>query len=111
MAEYVRGMGHTLSMITGQAIDALDFDDDRLTHLLNNLSDKEIWQALECELSQRSIEVYELPTDVVRCDPTTVSGGSSPLKLAVLMRIYMKMEDNLENKRNSAWLHQAERAV
>ena len=75
MAEYVRGMGHTLSMITGQAIDALDFDDDRLTHLLNYLSDKEIWQALECELSQRSIEVYELPTDVVRCDPTTVSGN------------------------------------
>ncbi|CAK0740558.1 hypothetical protein CCP4SC76_1030001 [Gammaproteobacteria bacterium] len=37
--------------------------------------------------------------------------GSSPLKLAVLMRIYMKMEDNLENKRNSAWLHQAEKAV
>ena len=75
MAEYVRGMGHTLSMITGQAIDALDFDDDRLTHLLNYLSDREIWQALECELSQRSIEVYELPTDVVRCDPTTVSGN------------------------------------
>jgi len=75
MAEYVRDMGHTLSMITGQAIDALDFDDDRLTHLLNYLSDKEIWQALECELSQRSIEVYELPTDVVRCDPTTVSGN------------------------------------
>ena len=75
MAEYVRGMGHTLSMITGQAIDALDFDDDRLTHLLNYLSNKEIWQALECELSQRSIEVYELPTDVVRCDPTTVSGN------------------------------------
>ncbi|CAK0752260.1 hypothetical protein CCP4SC76_880001 [Gammaproteobacteria bacterium] len=28
-----------------------------------------------------------------------------------MMRIYMKMEDNLENKRNSAWLHQAEKAV
>ncbi|CAK0778651.1 hypothetical protein CCP4SC76_6660001 [Gammaproteobacteria bacterium] len=42
---------------------------------------------------------------------TMASDGSSPLKLAVLMRIYMKMEDNLENKRNSAWLHQAEKAV
>ena len=25
-------------------------------------------------MNQRSIEVYELPADVIRCDPTTVSG-------------------------------------
>jgi len=75
VAEYIAGMRNTLSGLTGQTIEVLDFDDDRLSHLLKHLSKRKIWQAIEHDLNQRSIEVYELPTDVVRCDPTTVSGN------------------------------------
>ena len=74
VAQYIKGMRNTLSAITGQPIEVLDFDDDRLSHLLKHLSKRKVWQAVEHELNQRTIEVYELPTDVVRCDPTTVSG-------------------------------------
>ena len=74
VAQYIGGMRNTLSAITGQPIEVLDFDDDRLSHLLKHLSKRQVWQAVEHELNLRTIEVYELPTEVVRCDPTTVSG-------------------------------------
>ncbi len=74
MEVYVRGVMNILSSITGQKIEPLDFSDDRLSHLLHHLSKKEIWEAIERELAERSIEVFELPTHTVRCDTTTVSG-------------------------------------
>lgn len=74
MASYVQGMQHTLSRATNQPIEVLDFDDDRLSHLLEHLSKPKVWRAVEQELSVRSVEVYALPQQVVRCDMTTVSG-------------------------------------
>lgn len=74
METYVKGMLQTLSAVSGQAIEALDFSDDRLAHLLKHLSKPRYWQAIEHELNERSVEVYDLPTEVVRCDTTTVSG-------------------------------------
>jgi len=74
VAEYIAGMRNTLCAVTGQVIEMLDFDDDRLSHLLKHLSKRKLWQAVEDDLNQRAIEVYELPRDVIRCDPTTVSG-------------------------------------
>jgi transposase len=71
---YIKGMKHTLSQLTGQAIEPLDFSDDRLEHLLKHLSKPRYWHGIERELNERSIEVYELPQDVIRCDATTVSG-------------------------------------
>ena len=35
---YLKGMRHTLSHLTAQAIESLDFSDDRLSHLLKHLS-------------------------------------------------------------------------
>ena len=72
--EYIEGMRNTLGRLTGQGIEALDFSDDRLTHLLRHLSKPKYWQRIEQDLNARSIEVYELPQEVVRCDATTVSG-------------------------------------
>lgn len=66
-------MRNTLNTITGQALDVLDFDDDRLSPLLKHLSKHKLWHALEHDLNQRIIEVYERPKEVVRYDPTTVS--------------------------------------
>jgi transposase len=71
---YLKGMHHTLSRLTAQVIEPLDFSDDRLSHLLTHLSKKAYWHQIEKDLNARSIEVYDLHQDVIRCDATTVSG-------------------------------------
>src|SRR6266704_4105344 len=71
---YIKGMHHTLSHLSGHVIEALDFSDDRLGHLLKHLSKRRSWHGIERDLNARSIEVHALPQDVIRCDATTVSG-------------------------------------
>ena len=71
---YLKGMHHTLSRLTAQVIEPLDFSDDRLSHLLKHLSKPAYWHQIEHDLNARSIEVYDLSQDVIRCDATTVSG-------------------------------------
>jgi transposase len=71
---YLKGMHHTLSHLTAQVIEPLDFSDDRLSHLLTHLSKPAYWHAIERDLNARSIEMYDLSQDVIRCDATTVSG-------------------------------------
>src|SRR5437899_6668164 len=71
---YLKGMHHTLSHLTAQVIEPLDFSDDRLSHLLKHLSKPAYWHQIEHDLNARSIEVYPLPQDRIRCDATTVSG-------------------------------------
>src|SRR6059036_474765 len=71
---YLKGMQHTLSDLTAQSIEPLDFSDDRLSHLLKHLSKPAYWHQIEHDLNARSIEVYTLSQDVIRCDATTVSG-------------------------------------
>ena len=71
---YLKGMQHTLSHLTAQAIEPLDFSDDRLSHLLTHLSKKAYWHQIEQDLNARSIEVYDVAQEVIRCDATTVSG-------------------------------------
>jgi len=71
---YIKGMKHTLSRLTAQAIEPLDFSDDRLGHLLKHLSKPRYWHGIEQDLNERSIEVHALPQNVIRCDATTVSG-------------------------------------
>ena len=71
---YLKGMHHTLSCLTVQDIEPLDFSDDRLSHLLKHLSKAAYWHTIERDLNERSIELYALSQDVIRCDATTVSG-------------------------------------
>src|SRR5215510_12514033 len=71
---YLKGMHHTLSCLTAQVIEPLDFSDDRLSHLLKHLSKPAYWHQIERDLNERSIEIYDLSQDVIRCDATTVSG-------------------------------------
>jgi len=72
---YIKGMHHTLSQLTGQSIEPLDFSDDRLGHLLTHLRKPTYWHGIEEDLNARSIAVYALLQDVIRCDATTVSGA------------------------------------
>ena len=71
---YIEGMQHTLRHLTAQAVAPLDFSDDRLSHLLQHLSKPTYWHRIERDLNARSVEVYALSQDVIRCDATTVSG-------------------------------------
>jgi len=71
---WVKQAHATIEKITGQTVRDLDFTDDRLTLLLRRLSKSEIWQAIEKELSQNIIRVYDLKAKPVRLDATTVSG-------------------------------------
>jgi transposase len=72
--QYVKNLQQTLSEVSGQHVSELDFTDDRLGILLKNLSKQSYWELIEAELNQNSIRAYDLDTDVVRCDATTVSG-------------------------------------
>ena len=71
---WVKQAHATIEKITGQTVRDLDFTDDRLTLLLRRLSHPEVWQAIEKELSQNIIRVYDLTAKRVRLDATTVSG-------------------------------------
>src|SRR5260221_1382435 len=72
---YLKGMQHTLSHLTAQVIEPLDFSDDRLSHLLTHLRKRAYWHQIEQDLNTRSIAVYDLSQEVIRCDATTVSGA------------------------------------
>src|SRR5712691_3154563 len=74
VAAYIKGMKHPLSRLTAQAIEPLDVRDDRLGHLLKPLSQSRYGHGIERDVHARSIEVYALPQNVLRCDATTVSG-------------------------------------
>jgi len=69
------GMHPPLSQLTGQRIEPLDCSDDRLGHLLTHLRKPTYWHGIEEDLNARSIAVYVLLQDVIRCDATTVSGA------------------------------------
>ena len=63
----------TLRRATGQAVERLDFTDDRLEIVLRSLHDDTRWAAFEAALNQHTVRVYELPTDRVHVDSTSAS--------------------------------------
>src|SRR3972149_926415 len=74
---WVKQAHETIEKISGQKVRDLDFTDDRLTLLLRRLSKADVWQAIEKELSQNIIRVYDLKAKQVRLDATTVSGNGT----------------------------------
>jgi len=71
---WVRQAGETIERISGLKVHELDFTDDRLTLLLRRLSQAETWEAVETDLGQNVLRVYELKVERVRLDATTISG-------------------------------------
>jgi len=65
---------HTLRECTGQPVHPLDVSDDRLTIVLEALSDDTCWSAFEGALNQEVLRVYDLQPACVRLDSTTASG-------------------------------------
>jgi transposase len=74
VATSLKGMHHALSRLTTPVIEPLDFRDDRLSPLRTPLRKLASGHQIEKDLHARSIAVYDLPQDVIRCDATTVSG-------------------------------------
>ena len=72
--DWVRQAHTTLEHVTGRSIRDTDFTDDRLTIVLRLLSDTASWHALEQDLGQTIIRVYDLAHGPVRLDATTISG-------------------------------------
>jgi len=80
----LKGMHHTLSRLTAQGIEPLDLRDDRVRHLLTHVSTPAYWHERERDLNERSIEIYDLSQDVIRCDATTVSGDHEVTEAGVV---------------------------
>lgn len=70
---WVASHQETLKRLINPALTVPDFSDDRLGDVLRYLSDEASWAAIERELGQRTIRVYQLPQERVRLDSTTVS--------------------------------------
>jgi hypothetical protein len=51
----LKGMKHTLSHLTAQVIEPLDFSDDRLSHLLTHLSKPAYGHQIEHDLHARGM--------------------------------------------------------
>lgn len=61
----------TLQACLGQSVRELDFSDDRLACVLDNLAKAGQWQDFELELSRQLVRVYALEVERVRIDSTT----------------------------------------
>jgi len=72
--DWVRQAHLTLEEATGFSIRDTDFTDDRLAIVLRVLSKPEYWHAIERDLGQNTVRVYELDQERVRVDASTVSG-------------------------------------
>jgi transposase len=68
----------TLRRLLNPDLTVQDFSDDRLGDILRYLSDDASWEAIEQELGQRTVRVYQLPQRIVRLDSTTVSLHHDP---------------------------------
>jgi len=70
---WVANHPETLRRLINPGLTEQDFSDDRLGDVLRYLSDDRSWAAIERELGQRAIRVYQLSQECVRLDSTSVS--------------------------------------
>ena len=66
----VQGLASSL----GQAVRALDWNDERLASVLDYLSDDAAWESFEQSLGQQLLRVYDLRGSRVRVDSTSAKG-------------------------------------
>src|SRR5712692_1731747 len=64
----------TLQKCSGQAVRDKEWSDDRLSIVLDALSDDQQWQHFETALNRQIVRVYNLKPKRVRVDSTTASG-------------------------------------
>jgi len=79
-----------LQKLISAEVSVRDFTDDRLGDVLTYLSNDESWSAIEASLGQRTLQVYEIPTDRVHLDSTSAAVYHSPDGKALIEYGYSK---------------------
>src|SRR6266404_3966671 len=82
-----------LSALLGKPVQPRDVQDDRLADLLNRLGEGEVFAAVERDLNQHTLRVYDLPTDTVRIDATTANAYTEVLSAQGLLQFGHSKDD------------------
>jgi transposase len=83
----------TLSALLGKHVLPTDVHDDRLADWLTRLGVSASFAALERDLNQQTIRVYQLPTDLVRIDATTANSYAKVLSEQGLLQFGHSKDD------------------
>src|SRR3954466_14682959 len=82
-----------LSALLGKAVLPVHAHDDRLADWLTRLAKGTPFSALERDLNQQTIRVYQLPTDLVRIDATTANSYAEVLSEQGLLQFGHSKDD------------------
>lgn len=82
-----------LAALLGKPVRPSDAHDDRLADCLTRLSQGEAFAALERDLNQHTVRVYQLPTDLVRIDATTANSYADVLSERGLLQFGHSKDD------------------
>src|SRR3954466_1582 len=82
-----------LSALLGKAVLPTHAHDDRLADWLTRLSRGDAFAALERDLNQNTVRVYQLPTDTVRLDATTANSYADVLSQQGLLQFGHSKDD------------------
>jgi transposase len=82
-----------LSALLGKLVLPVHAHDDRLADWLTRLGQGVAFGALERDLSQQTIRVYQLPTDLVRIDTTTANSYAEVLSAQGLLQFGHSKDD------------------
>src|SRR3954466_6314635 len=83
----------TLSALLGKPVLPTHAHDDRLADRLTPLGRGDAFAALERDLNQQTIRVYQLPTDLVRIDATTANSYAEVLSEQGLLQFGHSKDD------------------
>jgi transposase len=83
----------TLAALLGKPVLPTDAHDDRLADWLSRLGAGPSFSALEGDLNQQTIRVYQLPTKVVRIDTTTANSYADVLSEQGLLQFGHSKDD------------------
>lgn len=72
--EWAERHRHSLERLLGFCFRAVEFNDDRLGLLLHRFSKPGVWEAIEEELWEQAVLVYEVEVKRIRLDSTTTYG-------------------------------------
>jgi transposase len=82
-----------LSALLGKPVQPSDAHDDRLADLLDRLGEGPTFAALERDLNQHTLRVYDLPSDTVRIDATTANAYADVLSAQGLLQFGHSKDD------------------
>jgi transposase len=82
-----------LSALLGKPVRPTHAHDDRLADWLTRLSRGDPFAALERDLNQHTVRVYQLPTDLVRIDATTANSYAEVLSAQGLLQFGHSKDD------------------